>query len=104
MPWALVLAAACLMAGIAGGWLMREWKSPAIAASTPAPAPKAPAPPASNLARVKAMADAEAAPMLVRLKADPNNPELLTSVGNLYYDAQQYPAAVDYYAGALRGK
>jgi tetratricopeptide (TPR) repeat protein len=109
MPWALMLAAACLMAGIAGGWLMREWKSSAIAASTQAAptsaqGPKAPAPPASDPAQVKAMADAEAAPMLVRLQSDPNNPELLTSVGNLYYDAQQYPTAVDYYERALKSK
>ena len=51
---------------------------------------------------MKEMADAQAAPMLEKLKADPNNPGLLASIGNLYYDAQQYPVAVDYYGRALK--
>jgi tetratricopeptide (TPR) repeat protein len=48
------------------------------------------------------MADALAAPMLDKLKSDPRNADLLTSVGNVYYDAQQYPIAVDYYDRALK--
>jgi tetratricopeptide (TPR) repeat protein len=50
------------------------------------------------------MADAQAAPLLEKLKADPQNPDLLTSVGNLYYDAQQYPTAIDYYGRVLKVK
>ena len=50
------------------------------------------------------MADAQAAPLLDQLKSDPDNPELLTRIGNLYYDAQQYPVAVDYYGRALKAK
>jgi tetratricopeptide (TPR) repeat protein len=48
------------------------------------------------------MADAQAAPLLEKLKLDPRNPDLLTSIGNLYYDAHQYPIAVDYYECALK--
>jgi tetratricopeptide (TPR) repeat protein len=48
------------------------------------------------------MADAQAAPLLEKLKADQANPDLLTSVGNLYYDAHQYPTAIDYYGRALK--
>jgi tetratricopeptide (TPR) repeat protein len=50
------------------------------------------------------MADAQAAPLLERLKAEPKNPELLTAIGNLYYDAQQYPDAVTYYQRTLEIK
>jgi tetratricopeptide (TPR) repeat protein len=50
------------------------------------------------------MADAQAAPLLDRLKAEPKNPELLAAIGNLYYDAQQYSAAVDYYQRSLEIK
>jgi tetratricopeptide (TPR) repeat protein len=50
---------------------------------------------------MKTAADAEAAPRLAKLKSDPNNPELLTGVGNIYYDAKVYPVAVQYYAQAL---
>jgi len=50
------------------------------------------------------MADAQAAPLLDKLRADPDNPALLTTIGNLYYDAQQYPTAVDYYGRVLKSK
>jgi tetratricopeptide (TPR) repeat protein len=50
------------------------------------------------------MADAQAAPLLERLKSDSNNPELMTSIGNLYYDAQQYPVAIDFYGRVLKIK
>jgi len=104
-----VLAAVCLLAGIAGGWLMRgpqavAGKAAPITATAPAPneagSSSASQPPSP--AEMKEMADAQAAPMLEKLKADPNNPGLLASIGNLYYDAQQYPVAVDYYGRALK--
>ncbi len=47
------------------------------------------------------MADAEAAPQLEKLKSEPRNPDLLTSIGNVYYDAHQYPIAIDYYLRVL---
>jgi cytochrome c-type biogenesis protein CcmH/NrfG len=50
------------------------------------------------------MADTQAAPLLEKLKSDPNNPDLLASIANFYYDAQQYPIAVDYYGRALKAK
>lgn len=112
---AVIVTAACLMAGIAGGWLLRNFKSPALHPSTPtasvAPLPVAPtqaptqAPAqAADPAQRKAAADAEAAPLLVQLKAAPGNPQLLTSIGNLYYDAQQYRTAVDYYGRSLQAQ
>ena len=55
-------------------------------------------------ARMKEMADAQAAPLVDKLKSDPDNPDLLTNIGNLYYDAQQYSVAIDYYGRALRNK
>jgi tetratricopeptide (TPR) repeat protein len=63
------------------------------------PAPQTPGP-----ARLKEMADANAAPLLDQLKTDAKNPDLLTGIGNLYYDAQQYPIAVDYYGRALKAR
>jgi cytochrome c-type biogenesis protein CcmH/NrfG len=112
---ALLVTSACLVAGIAAGWLLRDFKSPAFAptvhgsaqtASPAAPAPVTPAAPAqpADPARLKAAADAEAAPLLVQLKAAPDNPQLLTSLGNLYYDAQQYHIAVDYYTRSLQAQ
>jgi tetratricopeptide (TPR) repeat protein len=59
---------------------------------------------APSPARLREMADAQVAPMVEKLKSDANNPDLLTSIGNVYYDAQQYSIAVDYYARALKAK
>lgn len=108
---AIILAALCLTAGIAGGWALRAAQSPSAAGSAQT-APVAqqaaissrPVSSAPSLAQLKQMADAQAAPLLERLKADPENPDVLISIGNLYYDAQQYTDAVTYYAHALKSR
>ncbi len=108
---ALVLMAVCLMAGLAGGWALRGAHLPVQpdnaknSATPPAAAigtPQAAQVPSPD--QLKVLADNKATPMIAKLKADPKNLELLTSIGNLYYDAQQYPVAVDYYARALQIK
>jgi tetratricopeptide (TPR) repeat protein len=106
---ALILMALCLSIGTGGGWLIRSVRNtaPVDAAksdSSPAPAPAAPTAPAPSRADLKSVADSQAAPLLQQLKTDPTNPEILTSVGNLYYDAQQYSTAVDFYGRALQTK
>jgi tetratricopeptide (TPR) repeat protein len=108
---ALILMAVCLMAGIAGGWAVRGARLFAQPGSaTVQSAPPATASVANPVAltpsndQLKAAADNQAAPMIAKLKADPKNVELLTSIGNLYYDAQQYPGAVDYYGRELQIK
>lgn len=112
-PWtsknAILLAAACLVVGVAGGWFIHgpqaaaigPAKTPeaAVAANAAAVPPQAPGP-----AQLKQMADAQAAPLLDKLKSDAANAELLINVGNIYYDAQQYPVAIDYYGRALKAK
>ncbi len=106
---ALILAVACVSVGFAGGWFIRGGKAPTGSekavraaqsmANTGAPEPQTPTP-----AQMKAMADAQAEPLLQRLKSDSNNPDLLSAIGNIYYDAKQYPAAVDFYGRALNAK
>jgi cytochrome c-type biogenesis protein CcmH/NrfG len=110
---AYTLAVVCLLLGMAGGWLIRGSQSPSgvETASASAPVPSsmgAAAGQAQNSQptpeQLKHMADAQAAPLIEKLRSDPNNFDLLTGVGNFYYDAQQYPAAVDYYGRALKVK
>jgi cytochrome c-type biogenesis protein CcmH/NrfG len=103
---ALVLMTLCLFGGIAGGWLIRGSQAAtenvsARAAATASPASANAGTETPNTTQLKEQADAQAAPLLSKLKADPTNPDLLISIGNLYYDAQQYPIAVDYYGRAL---
>jgi cytochrome c-type biogenesis protein CcmH/NrfG len=101
---AYVLAVICLLAGIAGGWLIRGSQSPAVAAaetsaSVPAIAPGTQTP---TPAQMQKMADTQAAPLIEKLKADPNNAGLLANIANIYYDTQLYPTAIDYYQRALK--
>jgi tetratricopeptide (TPR) repeat protein len=113
---ASALVVVCLLVGIAGGWLVRRSTStpatpqtvavlaPAAAApvSQPAPANFGMESAVPSAQQLKAAADAQAAPMLLRLKAEPANAALLAGVGNIYYDAKQYPAAIEYYERSLK--
>ncbi|HMD15267.1 MAG TPA: tetratricopeptide repeat protein [Terriglobales bacterium] len=105
---AYVLAVICLLVGIAGGWFIRGSQSPAAAATETGSAPAASAGSADvgsqapSPAQMEKMADTQAGPMIEKLKADPANADLLAGIGNIYYDGQQYPTAIDYYQRALK--
>src|SRR5208283_1506921 len=106
---AYTLAVICLLVGIAGGWFIRGSQNPAAAAtraateSVPSGTPdgrnQAPTP-----AQMQKMADTQAGPLIEKLAADPSNAVLLESIGNIYYDAQQFPTAIDYYQRALQSR
>lgn len=100
---ALILMALCLSMGIGGGWLFRSIRNaPKVDAANTSVAVTAPA--AAQQPDLKSMADRQAAPLLQQLKADPGNFDALTNIGNLYYDAQQYSTAIDFYGRALQTK
>jgi len=107
---AYVLAVICLLVGLAAGWFIRgsqNQSSPTIStqvASEPVAAPQNGNSSAqtSNPAELRKAADTQAGPLLDQLKADPANAGLLINVGNIYYDAKQYPTAIDYYRRALK--
>jgi len=42
-----------------------------------------------------------AEPLLAQLKTNPNDVDTLTKLGNLYYDGQAYPQAIEYYQKAV---
>jgi tetratricopeptide (TPR) repeat protein len=106
---ALILVTLCLAAGVTGGWLGRGLqKTPQSSlaqrpslSSVAVPASSSPSPTSQSL---KEMADTQAASLLAKLSADPRNPDILASIANLYYDAQQYPVAVDYYNRSLQSR
>jgi tetratricopeptide (TPR) repeat protein len=107
---AYTLAVICLLVGIAGGWFIRGSQSPAAAAAETATA-SAPAMGSANAAvqtptpaEMQKMADTHAEPLIEKLKADPTNAGLLENIGNIYYDAQQFPTAIDYYQRALKAE
>ncbi len=101
--------ALCMVIGIAAGWTLHGGATStrmttvtttagADASSNKLPTSKA----SSNPVSLKEKADTRAAIFLEQLKAKPGDAQLLTNVGNLYYDAQQYALAVKYYDEALQ--
>jgi len=102
---AYTLAVVCVLVGLAGGWFFRGSQSPVSAA--PGASARAAAPGGITAEQMpspeqmKRMADSQAAPLLEKLKSEPKSGELLANIGNIYYDTQQYPAAVDYYQRSL---
>jgi cytochrome c-type biogenesis protein CcmH/NrfG len=108
---AYVLSVICLLVGVAVGYLVRG--SAPTSSSTTASAAQAPAgmlaqggPAGSGQQptpeQLRQMAETQAQPLLAQLKTDPNNAALFYQIGNLYYDAQQYPDAVKYYQDSLK--
>lgn len=106
---ALLLVSACLAIGIAGGWLTRGFQgrtssSNSLSRAAAAAPADAAATNISSSAGLKEMADKQAVPLLAKLTANPNDAGTLTSIGDLYYDAQQYSVAIDYYSRALQSR
>jgi tetratricopeptide (TPR) repeat protein len=117
-PQAFALAVFALLLGVCGGWLIRRSlpAAPATIANTEVASPVAPTalpatavnpnfssvPAVPSAVELKQAADSQAAPLLEKLKSDPNNAALLAQVGNLYYDAKQYPTAIEYYQRSLK--
>jgi len=102
---AYLLAASCLLLGIAVGYFVRG------SAEVPAPSAKAAAAAAQGApgmqaqvtpAQLKHMADKQAEPLLAQLKSNPNDPALLAQIGNVYYDAQNYKEAIEFYEQSLK--
>jgi cytochrome c-type biogenesis protein CcmH/NrfG len=105
------MAVICLVVGLAIGYLFRGSQSPAVPAQ-PAANSQASAQPSAaaggmdghmpSLEEMKQMADKKAAPLLEKLKGDPNNSDLLIQVGNIYKATHQFKEAVAYYDKALQ--
>jgi tetratricopeptide (TPR) repeat protein len=115
---AAALAVFALLLGVCGGWLIRRsFAGKGVDSSQVAYTPTTLAPAAqqapANFSQIsgvpsaedlKQAADSQAAPLHQQLKADPTNAGLLAQIGNLYYDAKQYPAAIEYYERSLKSQ
>ncbi len=107
---AYLLAMVCLLVGAALGYFFRgsaasipsaAIQTAASPAMPPSGAPPGGMPPASGPPPTAEALSSIAAPMLVALKADPKNADVLVQLGNLYYDHHVYTEAIPYYARAL---
>jgi cytochrome c-type biogenesis protein CcmH/NrfG len=100
------MAAICLVLGLAIGYLVRG-QQPSVSSPQPA-AVASPANPHAGAAghltleQIKQIADKQAAPLLDKLKSDPNNPALLAQLGAIYHTSHQFKEAADYYGRAVK--
>jgi len=98
---AYVLAVFCLLLGVALGYLFRGSGFPvAQPATTPALEASGLQTQQPDSSAQAALAQA-AAPLLNAVNKDPNDYDSLVKLGNLFYDGQQYPSAIQYYERAL---
>ena len=97
-----MMAAICLVAGLGIGYLVPGTPRPATAAAGSAPRVAATMrdPHTITMADMKTMADSQAAPLLAKLKSDPNNVTLLCEAAATYHIAHQFHEAAAYYGKA----
>lgn len=114
---AYTLAVITLVIGIAVGYFARGSASPSAAPeTTQAAAPASPAGGGMGMAPAQLpgigsaqqpqapspeMIAKAAEPLLTQLQNNPNDVETVIKLGNLYYDSQSYPQAIQYYEKAL---
>ncbi len=98
-----------LVAGLAIGYLLHASRSsvlPIASASVAGPERTKPsgtfAGNPQSLDQMKQMADRQAAPLLEKLKSDPNNSALLMQLGAVYHSAHQFKQAAGFYQKAAK--
>jgi cytochrome c-type biogenesis protein CcmH/NrfG len=102
------MAVISLVVGLAIGYLFRGSQSPAAPLPQPAANAQSAAPAGAmgghmpSLEEMKQMADKKAAPLLEKLKTDPNNSDVLIQVGKIYSSTHQFKEAASYYGKALQ--
>ena len=104
-----MMAAICLAVGLAAGYMVRSSESPALSAHAVASAAPTPVHPGAMSAgqmpsahQMKQMADKQAAPLVEKLKSNPNDSASLKQVGAIYYATGQFKDASNYYEKALQ--
>jgi cytochrome c-type biogenesis protein CcmH/NrfG len=103
------MAVICLVAGLSIGYLMRGSQAPVSHPQSVANAKPA-APPVGvpggghmpSLEEMKQMADKQAAPLLEKLKSEPDNSAALIQVGAIYHTTHQFKEAAAYYEKAVQ--
>ena len=108
-PESLVYAAAGTLFGVLVGWIlgaqqatMRAPTAPAAVAADTQSQPASPAP--GGQSQQPPQLDAAAVQQFMKqAAANPSSPAPKIALGNLYFDAERYPEAVQWYEDALRG-
>ena len=102
------MAALCLAVGLGIGYLMRGSQLAVLppqsdirAVTQTTPAGAKPTGHRPSLEEMRQMADKQAAPLLEKLKNNPNDSALLVQVGGIYHTTHRFKEAADYYNRAF---
>ncbi len=96
------MAVICLIAGLGIGYLMRSSELAVPPAQHAAVvSPHGAMPPGHSLEEWKKMSDQKAAPLIEKLKANPNDVSLLAQIAALYHTTHRFKEAADYYNRAV---
>ena len=93
---AYLLAAVCLLLGVALGYLFHGSASPTAQASAPAATQQDATVQTQQLAQSEAALAQAVAPFVEAVQKNPNDFDALVQLGNMDYDARQYPSAIEY--------
>ncbi|HWR35236.1 MAG TPA: hypothetical protein VN622_05125 [Clostridia bacterium] len=102
------LAIICLLLGITSGYLIHGPATPAAVPSDPHQHVHELPPEASAIQptpdQLKHMADKQTEPLLAKLEANPNDPDLLVQVGKAYLYARQFQTSIEYFEKSVKIK
>ena len=98
---AYILAVFCLVLGVALGYLFRGSASTAAATLSAGQQQRSDSQKQQPSADAQAALAQAAAPLLEAVNKNPNDYDSLVKLGNLFYDGQQFPSAIQYYERAL---
>ena len=107
-PESLVYAAAGTLFGVIVGWILgaqqTTLRAPAapVAATADAPAQPASPTPGGQSAQPPQLDTAAVQQFMKQAAAEPSSPAPKIALGNLYFDAERYPEAAQWYEDALR--
>lgn len=104
------MAAICLVVGLAVGYLVRTAMANPVSAApvvkavvtSPHSGAMTPAGHMPSVAEMQQIASQNTAPLLAKLKTDPNNSALLMQIGSVYHSAHQFKDAATYYGMAVQ--
>jgi len=96
---AFTVAGMCF--GIILGWVLATQDASRASLSLPAAAPAA-APAATGQQQPPPLDEARVKTLQAAIEKDPKNPANYAQLGNAYFDAQQFPSAIDAYERSLK--
>ncbi|MEZ5293036.1 MAG: tetratricopeptide repeat protein [Vicinamibacterales bacterium] len=98
----IAFAVSGMLFGVIVGWILASQQHASVPLAAPATAAAAPAANGSGRPPAAPLDEARARELTAAASNAPNDPSPRVQLGNLYFDAERYPEAVEWYEQALR--